>query len=387
MANHYLFAQIIQQFLPDVRRHQSLSPQQVSTCQNILNCHTAKLGGLDYMCDQCHHHYPRYHSCRHRHCPQCQQKASEQWVENRMADVLPVSYFHLVFTLPHELNAWAQLHPEVIYHLLFQCVWHTLNDYSHNNKQLQGQLGMVSVLHSWGQNLKQHIHLHCLIPGGAIDNNHFTTSKRQYLYPHKVLVKIFRGKMVSALRKAWNSGKLNRIKQTGQVDDVLNTLMGKDWVMHTKPHINKPETVVNYLGRYTYRTAISLSRIQSVDATHVNFRWLDYRDNQQKTMTLSGGEFLQRFLLHILPKGFMRIRHYGYLANCVRVKQLEKIRACLKVKSTDTAEKAKTGQGLKVATPIEDKPEPCPNCKKGVLHLVGEILSEKERRRYSALMC
>lgn len=386
MTNHYLFAQIIKQFLPTLRSRQSLSPQQASTCQNILNCHTSKLGGLDYRCDQCQHHYPRYHSCRHRHCPQCQQNASKKWVEKRMTDVLPVSYFHLVFTLPHELNAWAQLHPDVIYHLLFQCAWNTLNDVSHHNKQLQGQLGMVSVLHSWGQNLKQHIHLHCLIPGGAMhDKGHFITTKRQYLYPNKVLGKIFRGKMVSALRRAWKTGKLKRIKQSGQIDTVLDALMKKNWVIHTKPHLRKAETVVNYLGRYTYRTAISLSRIHSVDEINVKFRWLDYRDNQKKLMTLTGGEFLQRFLLHILPKGFMRIRHYGYLANRVRIKQLKTIRACL---NTQAANKTHADEPSKNKTFVQkDKSEPCPNCKQGILHLVGEIFSEKERRRQRALMC
>jgi len=370
----------------NMQQHQSLSPQQASTCQNILNCHTSKLGGLDYMCDQCHQHYPQYHSCRHRHCPQCQQKASVKWVEKRMADTLPVTYYHLVFTLPHELNAWAQLHPDVIYHLLFTCAWNTLNDYSRNNKQLQGQLGMVCVLHSWGQNLKQHIHLHCLIPGGAMrDDGHFITTKRQYLYPNKALAKIYRGKMVSALRCAWNNGKLKRIKQPGEVNEVLDTLMRKDWVINTKPHINKTETVIRYLGRYTYRTAISLSRIQSVDNTHVKFRWLDYRDEQQKTMTLPGGEFLQRFLLHILPKGFMRIRHYGYLANRVRVKQLKKIRDSLSHNTGEAFKKNQTSHVVYETRLTQDKPEPCPKCKKGILHLVGEIFSEKERPQNDAL--
>ncbi len=389
MNDHTIFARIVQQFLPDVRQHQSLSPQQASTCQNILNCHTAKLGGFDYMCDQCRQHFPRYHSCRHRHCPQCQQKASEQWVEKRMDDILPLSYFHLVFTLPHELNAWAQLHPSVIYHLLFQCSWDTLNQYSKNNRQLQGQLGMVSVLHSWGQNLNQHIHLHCLIPGGAIDHdNTFNISRRDYLYPHKVLAKLFRGKMVSALRKAHKNGKLHRIKAAKQVDDVLNTLMRKDWVINTKPHIRKPETVVRYLGRYTYRSAISLSRIQSVNKTSVSFRWLDYRDNTKKLMTLPGEEFLRRFLLHVLPKGFMRIRHYGYLANRVRIKQIKKIRDWLNTEQTTKAviaTQAKSNGSLILTATNKESTEHCPKCKTGYLYLIGEILSERERRRYAEI--
>ncbi len=389
MTNHYIFAKIVKQFLPHVRQHQSLSPQQASACQNILNCHTDKLGGLDYMCDQCQQHFPRYHSCRHRHCPQCQQKASEVWVEKRMNDILPVTYFHLVFTLPHELNAWVQLHPSVIYHLLFQCAWDTLNQYSKNNRQLQGQLGMVSILHSWGQNLSQHNHLHCLIPGGAIaHNNTFTISRRDYLYPHKVLAKLFRGKMVSALRKAHKNGKLHRIKDKEQVDECLNTLMHKNWVINTKPHIKKPETVIRYLGRYTTRSAISLSRIQTVNETSVSFRWLDYRDNTKKIMTLSGEEFLRRFLLHVLPKGFMRIRHYGYLANRVRIKQIKKIRDWINKKQTTKVVITKTTQSSSpviLTSAHTEEAEHCPTCKIGYLHLIGEIFSERERRRFAEI--
>ncbi len=379
MNDHFIFARIVQQFLADVRQHQSLSPQQASSCQNILNCHTARLGGLDYVCDSCTRHYPLYHSCRHRHCPQCQQKASEQWVAQRQTDVLPVPYFHLVFTLPHELNGWSQLHPEVIYHLLFQCAWQTLDEYSQRNKQLQGQLGMTAVLHTWGQALDQHIHLHCLIPGGAICNGQsFITSRREYLYPHRALAKIFRGKMVSALRKAWNAGQLPRITRPHEIDSLLNEIMKKDWVIHTQPHLNKPETVVHYLARYTHRTAISLSRIVAVDVSSVSFKWKDYRDNQQKTMTLEGGEFLRRFLLHILPRGLMRIRHYGYLANRVRVKQLERIRTWIAEKKPVNPKQAQ--RAIPVTT-AEKASMPCPNCKTGYLHLMGIIPGEKERRR------
>jgi len=178
MSNHFIFAQIIKQFLPKLKRQQKLSPQQASTCQNILNCHTAKLGGLDYQCDRFYQHTPYYHSCRHRHCPQCGQQASERWIAKRQQDTLPVIYYHMVFTLPHEFNAWVQLHPDVIYRDLFKSVWATLNEYSQNNKLLQGKLAMVCVLHSWGQNLKQHNHLHCLIPGGVLNENEYTACKK-----------------------------------------------------------------------------------------------------------------------------------------------------------------------------------------------------------------
>lgn len=383
MADHFIFARIVQRFLPALRQQQALSPQQTTACQMILNCHTARLGGLAYACDHCAQPYPRYHSCRNRHCPQCQQAASVRWADDRLQDVLAVPYFHLVFTLPHELNGWAQLHPDVLYHLLFQCAWHTLDDYAQHSKQLQGQLGMTAALHTWGQNLNQHIHVHCLIPGGALDaTQQFVSSRRQYLYPQRALANRFRGKMVSALRRAWNEGQLRRLTSAAQVDVVLNTLMHKTWVVDAKTHLHQPETVVRYLARYTHRTAISLSRIQSVNDKTVTFQWRDYRDEQKKVMTLQGDEFLRRFLLHVLPKGFMRLRHYGFLANRVRIKSLQQIRQCL-----DKASAKMPQQKQPPATNLshtEDKPERCPQCKIGYLRLIGKLLPEK--RRCMALM-
>jgi hypothetical protein len=378
MTDHFVFARIIEQFLSSLRSRQHISPDQAATCQNILNCHTPVLGGLDYACNDCGTHYPRYHSCRHRHCPQCQQTASRRWVEARQNDLLPVPYYHLVFTLPHDLNGWAQCHPEVIYHRLFRCVWECLDDYSRRNRQLQGKLGMTAVLHTWGQSLNQHIHLHCLIPGGAIDaQGGFMTTRRDFLYPQRVLAKLLRGKMVSALRQDHEAGKLHRLRPE-QIDDVLGQLMQTDWVIHTKPYLRQADTVLRYLARYTHRTAISLSRIESVDPSSVRFRWKDYRDNQPKTMVLPGEEFLRRFLLHVLPKGLMRIRHYGYLANRVRVKQLKNIRQRLAVRS---ASETASSEGTPACA---DRPkERCPKCKSGYLCFAGEILSARQRRRYA----
>lgn len=379
MSDHYLFARIIRQFIGGVRQQQRLSPQQTSSCQNILNCHTEKLGGLDYACDNCARHYPSYHSCRHRHCPQCGQQASAKWVAQRLKDVLPVTYYHLVFTLPHELNGWVQLHPTVIYHTLFQSAWQTLNTYSQHNRQLEGKLGMSAVLHTWGQALDQHVHLHCLIPGGVINRQQtYSRTRRAYLYPERVLARLFRGKMVSALRQAYKAGELSRISRANAIDNTLNAVMKKDWVIHTKVHLNKPSTVVAYLGRYTHRTAISLSRIISVDDTTVYFKWKDYRDNQQKVMALEGTEFLRRFLLHILPKGLMRIRHYGYLANRVRVAKIKQIRQSLEhTPLEEPTDKHLPGQWQNDS----EADKPCPGCKTGRLYLVGLLLSEKRRRQ------
>jgi len=378
MTDHFVFARILDRFLPALKQTRRISPDQAATCQNILNCHTPVLGGLDYACGQCGSRYPRYHSCRHRHCPQCQQAASRRRVEARQNDVLPVSYYHLVFTLPHDLNGWVQCHPDVIYHRLFRCVWECLDDYSRCNRQLQGKLGMTAVLHTWGQSLSQHVHLHCLIPGGAIDaQGDFKTTRRDFLYPQRVLAKLLRGKLVSALRQDHAAGKLHRIAPE-QVDAVLDQLMRTDWVIHTKPHLQKADTVLRYLACYTHRTAISLSRIESVDQTSVRFRWKDYRDGQTKTMALPGEEFLRRFLLHVLPKGLMRIRHYGYLANRVRVKHLNHIRQRL---ATHSGSDTLTDKPASIRS--ECRKDRCPKCKSGYLHLVGEILSARQRRRYA----
>ncbi|MCG8325739.1 MAG: IS91 family transposase [Thiotrichales bacterium] len=379
MTDHFVFARIIERFMPGLKQQQRISPEQAATCQNILNCHTPALGGLDYACNNCGLHYPRYHSCRHRHCPQCQQSASERWVERREQDLLPVPYYHLVFTLPHVLNGWAQLHPEVIYQRLFRCVWECLDDYSRNNRQLEGKLGMTAVLHTWGQNLNQHIHLHCLIPGGAVDEQgRFVATRRDFLYPQRVLAKLLRGKMVGALRRDWNTGQLQRIA-ADQIDLILDELMQTDWVIHTRAHLRQPDIVLRYLARYTHRTAISLSRIESVDSSSVRFRWKDYRDNRTKSMTLPGEEFLRRFLLHVLPKGLMRIRHYGYLANRVRVKELKKIRDALA-----PCDHRETESREPRSVPAEQAR--CPKCKPGYLRLVGEILPERQRRRYALIL-
>lgn len=376
MTDHFVFARIIERFLPRLRQYQRLRPDQAATCQNILNCHTPVLGGLDYACHDCGSHYPRYHSCRHRHCPQCQPSASARWVAQREQDLLPLPYYHLVFTLPHALNGWAQCHPEVIYPQLFRCVWQSLDTYSRCNRQLEGKLGMTAVLHTWGQNLNQHIHLHCLIPGGAIDaQGNWVTTRRDFLYPQRVLGKLLRGKLVRRLRQAFNAGELHRIPP-GQVDGVLEQLMQTDWVIHTQPHLSKPGTVLRYLARYTHRTAISLSRIEAVEQRAVRFRWRDYRDNRTKIMTLPGEEFLRRFLMHVLPKGLMRIRHYGYLANRVRVKQLRRIRLKLAMHPGGEADSP-----VPASVPTGLSPERCPKCQSGYLYFVGEILSARQRRR------
>jgi len=280
---------------------------------------------------------------------------------------LPVTYYHLVFTLPHTLNPWVQLHPQVIYGLLFQCVWATLKAFAADSKRLGGELGMTAVLHTWGQNLSQHVHLHCLIPGGALSaQGQWHPARSNYLFPVRALSRVFRGKMVSALRAAARQGDLHRITRPGDIDNTLETLMQTEWVVYSKACVSRTDTVVAYLARYSHRIAISDRRILGIEDDQVSFRYKDYRDHDQsKVMCLSGVEFIRRFLLHVLPKGFMRLRHYGFLANRCRAEKLKQIRGVLA-----------QGNKTPAAEVMPDKPftgYPCPLCHQGIVHVVGPL--------------
>ena len=288
-------------------------------------------------------------------------------------------YYHLVFTLPHDFNGWVRLHPEGIYKLLFQAAWQTLKAFSKIHKRFKGQLGITCVLHTWGQNLSQHIHLHCLVPGIALsqDKQHIELAKSKDLYPISALRKKYRGKLVSLIRQAYQAGQLHRIKDKQEVKSVLNTVMKKDWVIYIKPYLKKPEIILKYLSRYTYRIALSNQRLISVDEKTVCFRYKDYADDDQiKPMELGGVEFLRRYLQHVLPKGFMRIRHYGFLANPIRKKRLAILRQLLLtlegIKSRPKPEK-----------PVVEHPEPqdCPKCMTGKMTRIIPILPIKVKRR------
>jgi hypothetical protein len=276
----------------------------------------------------------------------------------------------VVFTLPHLLNPWVQCHPQVIYHLLFQSVWATLSAFAANPKHLGGQLGMTAVLHTWGQTLAQHVHLHGLIPGGALTaEGDWCPARGNYLFPKRALSRRFRGRMVSALREAYRRGELHRLANPAEVEAVLDQLMRTDWVVYPKPCVNHTERVVEYLARYSHRIAISDARIIHVDDEHVTFRYQDYRDgNRHKVMALEGEEFIRRFLLHVLPKGLMRIRHFGFLANRCRKAKLAQIRTALaqEDQQTDCAETNDEAAGAFDGYP-------CPECGIGRLRLVGSL--------------
>lgn len=359
MADPVTLQQVLARFLSDTH----LDRQRRKVCTRLQACRTEALGGMQLQCDRCESEQRWYYGCRDRHCPQCQGRATRQWAQRQQEHLLPVRYYHLVFTLPHSLNGWVQLHPQVIYRLLFEAVWGTLKAFGQDPKRLGGELGMTAVLHTWGQNLSRHVHLHCLVPGGALgEDGQWRPTRGNYLFPVKALSRHFRGRMVSALRRAATQGALHRVTRQGEIDSVLDTLMSGDWVVYTKDCLDYTASVVEYLARYTHRIAITNARLLGVDDKQVTVRVKDYRDgNRPKAMCLPGEEFVRRFLLHVLPKGLMRVRHFGFLANRSRKEKLARIRRSLAAATTVATE---TVSG-------EAPPYPCQRCPQGNLYVIA----------------
>jgi hypothetical protein len=293
------------------------------TMRAIEVCRTATLGGHRYQYS-CGHVDISYNSCRNRHCPKCQTLQKEKWIEARCEDLLPVQYFHLVFTIPSELNPLVIMNQKVMYNILFRSVSETLLQLSANPKHLGARTGFIGILHTWGQNLMDHPHIHCVVPGGGLsfDKSRWVACRKRFFIPVRVLSSLFRGKFLHFLKESFDSGELifpggiQHLKDPRTFETFRGQFYHKKWVVYCKPPFKGAEGVLKYLGRYTHRIAISNNRlIEMIDNT-VSFRWRDYADgDKQKTMTLSAGEFIRRFLLHVLPHRYVRIRHFGLLAN------------------------------------------------------------------------
>ncbi len=320
---------------------------QIRTLNAIRRCRTASMGGHVDACSSCGNITISYNSCRNRHCPKCQGNKRQQWIEARESELLPVKYFHVVFTLPEIINKIAIYEPRIIYDTLFEAAWKTIEIFSKDEKYLGAKSGMISILHTWGQNLMLHPHLHCIVPGGGVDaqGKWLATkkSKGKWLFPVKAMSKIFRAKYVSILR--------NKIKLE---QSYYNDMFKSEWVVFAKRPFGSPKSVIEYLGRYTHKIAISNHRIISINDESVTFTLKDYKNNGiRKTMTISHLEFVRRFVLHILPKKFVRIRHFGFLS------------------STWKREKLKNLQNILKVTPVPKKentlPPICPCCKEGVM--------------------
>ena len=304
---------------------------------SIQYCKTASLGGHIYECDKCGETTIAYNSCRNRHCPKCQTYAKELWIYERSKSLLPTHYFHIVFTIPEQLNSLVLFNQKELYSILFTSVSETLLELAKDKKYLGADIGFTSILHTWGQNLMNHPHIHCIVPGGglSLDKTKWIKSKKKFFIPVKVLSRKFRGKFLYYLNKLYLNNKLTFPKSISELNsrnifnEFKDSLYKKEWIVYSKAPFSSAEYVLQYLGRYTHRVAISDNRIIKVDENNVSFRWRDYKDNnKQKLMTLKANEFIRRFTMHILPDRFVKIRHYGILGN--RNKKL-KFKRCLEI--------------------------------------------------------
>ena len=313
--------------------------QQLKAIRAITRCRTAALGGHADVCPNCKEApVISYNSCRNRHCNKCQSQARERWIDARRQELLQTRYFHVVFTLPHQLHTLVLQNQEELYNLLFRTVAETLREVARNSKHLGAEIGFFGILHTWGQNLLFHPHIHCVIPGGGIspDKDRWIQPLFPFFLPVQALGKVFRGKFVAGLRCAHRkrqlicAGSIQHLGKTQCFSAFLRTLFRQNWVVYAKPAFGGPEQVIRYLGRYTHRVAISNHRLISFDGGNVTFRWQDYAGgNKTRVMTVSSDEFMRRFLLHVLPKGFVRIRHFGVLANHCRSQSIDLCRKLL----------------------------------------------------------
>jgi hypothetical protein len=315
-----------------------LNFQQLGVLRAITRCRTAALGGHIDQCSRCGHPAISYNSCRNRACPKCQAQARQRWLAAREKELLSIPYFHVVFTLPHELNPLCQRNTRILYDLLFRASAATLLEVAANPERLGARIGFISILHTWGQNLLLHPHIHCLVPAGGFspDYQRWIHPKYAFFLPVDVLSSVFRAKFADGLREAFRQGKLifhgsiDELRHPQRFAAFVDLLFDQDWVVYAKPAFGGPTQVIRYLGRYTHRVAISNHPLLAFDGQRVTFRWRDYaHGGKQRKMTLLATEFLRRFTQHILPRGFVRIRQFGFLSNTQRSARLASARQIL----------------------------------------------------------
>jgi len=377
-------AEIFRQHGPAYRQSHRLSRNVLRVMRAIEVCRTAVLGGHKDQCDHCGHLEISYNSCRNRHCPKCQTLRKERWIEARREDLLPIEYFHVVFTIPSELNPLVSMNRKVLYDLLFRSVSETLTELANDPKHLGAEIGSISILHTWGQNLMDHPHIHCIVTGGGLssDRSRWVSCRKGFFIPVRVMSALFRGKFLDLLKKCFKSDALvfpdpiRHLIPSKDFERFRNQLYRKKWVVYCKPPFDGVQGVLQYLGRYTHRIAISNNRILNIRNDEVSLLWRDYADqNRQKIMTLKADEFIRRFLLHVLPSRYVRIRHCGLLANR---KRKDTIALCRKI----------LGDG-KTVTQQNDRKETwqeqlfricgidltlCPVCHKGKMYRVALLL-------------
>ena len=387
MSEHRLeVADVFRTHEDDFLAHWShvLSPRQRKAFADIRDCRTAALGGHVEHYD-CGHRVILYNSCTNRSCPKCQAAARARWLAERQAELLPVEqYFHVVFTLPQQIAALALQNAKTIYTILFRAVAETMLTIAADPKHLGAAIGFLAVLHSWGQSLNLHPHIHCVVPGGGIspDHSRWIACRKSFFLPVEVLSCFFRKRFLIRLRKAFRKGKLQfhgalePLAQAAAFEALCQKAGEMDWVVYAKPPFGGPEQVLKYLARYTHRVAVSNRRLLSLADGRVTFEWKDYADgNQIKTMTLEAVEFIRRFLLHVFPSGFVHIRHFGFLANRRRKAKLALCRSLLPAQQT-VVETNTDSPGNRDSTAAEPVARLCPVCKAGRLMFVQVLSAE-----------
>lgn len=378
-------ADIFREYGQEYRNHNPILGEHYKVMFLITHCRTATLGGHLLECEECDYKRNAYNSCRDRHCPKCQTMAKEKWLNDRKAELLPCGYFHNVFTIPHLLNPVILCNKEICYNILFDAVNQTLKAFSKDPQwRLTGQIGFMAVLHTWSQTLMDHFHLHCLIPAGVLSADkkkwkHARKGKKKYLFKITSLAKEFKKRYLKKLQKAYKDdllifpGNIAKYSTKEGFGDLLNQAGQKKWIAYTKRPFRGPEQVLEYLGRYTHRVAITNNRIKNIGNGNVTFTYRDRkRNNEIKDMTLPAGEFIRRFLLHVLPHGFMKIRYYGFLARTIKKWSIPLLRKLIdpvaklpeKVKETIREMMLRlTGRDITI----------CPKCKKGKLFKAGKL--------------
>jgi hypothetical protein len=354
----------------------------IKVMRAIENCRTAALGGHVDTCSHCGFERISYNSCRNRHCPKCQTMAKANWLENRKAELLPVGYFHNVFTIPHELNPITLCNKKVIFNILFDSVAKTLRQFATDPKhKLGGRLGFTAILHTWDQRLLDHFHLHCVIPGGVIsdDNAHWINARDNFLFPVKALSIVFRGKFIDALKNAYRNdelifpGKTKTFAKAQHFKKLVDQLYKKGWVVYSKKPFASPKHVLDYLGRYTHRVAISNHRTKSIANGKVSFTYRDRSDgNKSKLTTLDAHEFIRRFLLHVLPQSYKKIRHFGFLASRGKKKYLAQIRTILNTKQKPSEPVKMDARTMFLHLTGVDLNK-CPHCKHGTMCVGAQL--------------
>jgi hypothetical protein len=362
----------------------SMSTAQRRVMTAIEMCRTAALGGQIEQCDLCGKQRICYRPCGNRHCPKCQSLARAEWIEHRQAELLNCEYFHVVFTAPDRIAAIAYQNKEVVYNILFQATADTLRTIASDPKHLGAEIGFFAVLHSWGSNLLHHPHLHCVIPGGGLspDGARWIPCRPGFFLPVRVLSRLFRRLFLERLHGAFDSGKLKfftaleKLQDRRELVSYLEPVSKSEWVVYAKPPFAGPEKVLDYVGRYTHRVAISNNRLLDIEAGQVSFRYKDYRDHtQQKTMTLPAEEFIRRFLLHVLPHGFHRIRYFGFLGNRHRQEKLARCRQLLGMAVPEVSSEPPVVHDYRdrYETLTGTSLRQCPFCHRGHMIVVGEI--------------